>query len=186
MKRPLWILAAIVVLGLAAWWWAGRGRETVAIDLVQQFPSAREKRPKPESFAVVDATVAGVTRPAIFVEGASRIIWHLTIPDDAVLKFSLALKEEAWTIPGDGVLFRVGISDDTGYHPQISLMVNPYGNPADREWRDLTLDLSEFEGKSVDLVLATNTSAPGPPGAPAPDNPNGDLALWGAPRVVSR
>ena len=45
----------------------------------------------------------------------------------------------------------------------------------------MTLDLSEYSGETVDLFLNTNNS---PPSHPQRDDPNGDLAVWGDPRIV--
>ena len=60
--------------------------------------------------------------------------------------------------------------------------VNPYGNPSDRGWQPLVLDLSPFAGENVDLVF--NTYASPPPNTER--DRSGDAALWGAPRIVIR
>jgi hypothetical protein len=45
------------------------------------------------------------------------------------------------------------------------------------------VDLSEYSGETIELFFNTNASPPSPPGR---DDRSGDLALWGAPRVVAR
>jgi hypothetical protein len=181
-------LATIAIAGaLVAWLVLKPGGDRVAIDLVQTFPSAKDKRPSPEVFSIVDATLGGVTRHAIATDDPSRIVWTVTVPDRAWLKVSLALREQAWTMQGDGVLFQIGIvGASRRFDDVMSLVVNPFANPADRGWQDLVLDLSHYAGQSVDVVLNTYSSPPPAPGAPPRDDRNGDMALWGAPRIVVR
>jgi len=45
------------------------------------------------------------------------------------------------------------------------------------------VDLADYPGETVELFLLTNSS---PPSRPAKDDRNGDVALWGDPRVVAR
>jgi hypothetical protein len=61
----------------------------------------------------------------------------------------------------------------------LSLTVNPSGNPADKLWHDLTLDLSKYAGKRVELRLVTQAS---PTNRMA--DTNGDFLVWGQPRIV--
>jgi hypothetical protein len=156
--------------------------DRVAFDLVEQLPTAKDRRPSPDVFTVVDATLGGKRERAILTKQPSRIKYNLTVPDEAWLKFSLGLLEEAWTVPGDGVLFQIGVSSGPEWVDLLSLVVNPYGNPSDRGWQPLVLDLSQFAGENVDLIFNTYSSPPPNTGKDA----NGDAALWGAPRIVIR
>jgi hypothetical protein len=56
--------------------------------------------------------------------------------------------------------------------------LNPFAVSGDRGWHDELLDLSEFAGETVDVIFNTRTG-------PRNDT-NGDLALWGSPRIVVR
>ena len=95
----------VIVAAIAAWFFLrSGGGDRVAIDLLAQFPTAKDKRPSPDVFEVVDATLAGTRRQAIFAKQASRVVWNVTIPDDAWLKVQVGLKEEAWTVKGDGLV----------------------------------------------------------------------------------
>jgi hypothetical protein len=171
------------VVALAVAYFALRpSGDRVAIDLIEQLPMAKDRRPSADVFSVVDATLAGKREQAILTKQPSRIKYNVTVPDEAWLKFSLGLLEESWTIPGDGVLFQIGVSSGPEYVELLSLVVNPYGNPTDRGWQPLVLDLSQFAGENVDLIFNTYASPP-----PNPDRDhNGDAALWGAPRIVIR
>ena len=156
-------------------------REAVAIDLLERFPQAEIKRPNPEIFTVVDATLAGVTRRGVQPAGPSRLGWKVTVPDRAWLEFAIGMREESWTTQGDGVLFMVGVSDGQHYEELMSLVVNPFANPGDRSWHPLSLDLSVFAGKTVDVIFNTYSSPP-----ERPVDANGDLPVWAEPRIVTR
>ena len=183
MKIPTWLLAVIAVLALVAWWaFRSGGGERVTTDLIEQFPSATQKRPNPEVFSIVESTVAGETKRAILVKDPSRLVYTVTVPDDGELRLSVALQEEGWTVPGDGVLFRVLVAAGAPPEEILNLHLNPSGNPADRTWHDLTLDLYEYSGETIDLFFNTNSSLPA---RPPQDDRNGDLALWGEPRIVA-
>jgi hypothetical protein len=187
MKRSLWPLVGglVLVVGLLGWYFFKRGADNIAIDLVAQFPDAI-KQQDPTKFSVVSATLHGDTKQAILVTEdtpeccpATRLKYKLTVPDNAWLRVGLGLKEEAWTQQGDGVLFRVTVSVGSTNDLLLSMHVDPFNNSADREWKDVFLDMSEYAGENVELIFLTNSSVQG-----GGDNRTGDLALWGAPRIV--
>jgi len=178
--------AAAIVAGFAAWLMLKPGGERVIVDLVEELPRAKDRRPTPETFEVVDATLSGITQKAVFMRGQSRIVYTVAVPRGAWLKLSLGLQPEAWTVEGDGVFFQVGAIDLDGYTELFSLTVNPFGHPGDRNWHDVALDLSRYEGQTIDLSFNTLHSPPPPPGGPRGDDRNGDLPLWGSPRIVVR
>jgi hypothetical protein len=171
-------LVAVVVAYLAL----RPAGDRIAFDLVEQLPTAKDRRPTPDVFSVVDATLAGKPERAILSKQPSRVKYNITVPDEAWLKFSLGLLEESWKIPGDGVFFQVLVVSGSEQSELLSLVVNPYGNPSDRGWQPLVLDLSQFAGENVDLVF--NTYASPPPNTER--DHTGDAALWGALRIVIR
>jgi hypothetical protein len=105
------------------------------------------------------------------------------VPDNGELRVGLGLQEEAWTIQGDGVLFRILIAAGGPPEEVLNLVINPFGNPNDRVWHDISIDLSEYAGETIELFFNTNAS---PPARPPVNDTNGDLALWGAPGVYAR
>ena len=181
-SRLLLIVALVVVAGGFAAYYFHSGRENVSVDLIQDYAKAIEKRPSAESFSIIDAKIGGTTKKAIFTKNltGTRLIWEETIPDNAWLKVNLGLLEEGWTQAGDGVIFTVGVSVGATFDNLLSLPVNPYGNPADRKWNEVLLDLSTYAGQTVHIVFKTNSSGPGK------DDKNGDLAVWGEPRIIIR
>jgi hypothetical protein len=76
------------------------------------------------------------------------------------------------------VLFRIGVSDGHRYSELLTRHVDPRRVHEDRGWLPVTLDLSAWGGRQVELILNTNSS---PPGARA--DARNDLSYWGAPII---
>jgi hypothetical protein len=179
-NRLVLIVAVVVLVGAAAWWYFRSGRENVAIDLVQQFPSAKQQPAGADTFAVTDVKINGESKRAITTKNmaGTRITWKITVPDNGWLKVNLGILEDGWKMPGDGVDFRIGISDLKTYDELLALTVNPFNNASDRRWNEISLDLSQYAGETVELIFNTRS---GPK-----DDRNGDFAAWGEPRIVIR
>jgi hypothetical protein len=194
MTRPARFLIGGVIIGalVAGWLWSRKSGERVVLDLVEALPKAKERQPNPESQSIVDATISGDTRKAILITSPGRIKYELTVPERAWFKLAIGMLEKGWTVAGDGVtvflyVTPLGPDGKVMFSPEgkmiadelLSLTVNPYGNPADKLWHDLTLDLGQYAGKRVDLTLVTR---------PSPTQQtwdvNGDFLVWGQPRVV--
>ena len=169
-----------VVLLLGAWWLFRGGNSASAIALVEQFDAA-EKRPADAKFEVMDVDLNGETRRAILAPPPTRLTFKVQVPDDGWLKVAVGMKPEAWTQEGDGVLFFVGVSDSRTFETLFTQHVNPFGNPGDRKWIPVWVDLSAYAGEQIDLIFNTRASPPG-----QGDDARNDLALWGAPEIVVR
>jgi hypothetical protein len=184
MKANRAVLTAIVIVlvVIAGWWLLRRGGRGEAIDLIARFDTA-EKRPSPDVFQVSDQTLAGDAKRAISVTPVtgSRLIWKVRIPDDGWLRVAVGLKPEAWTQEGDGVLFRVGVSDGRTYEELFTQHVDPFHNAGDRHWIPVMVDLSAYAGEEMSVIFNTNSSQPR-----KGDDQRGDLAVWGAPEIVIR
>src|SRR5262245_43367640 len=128
MKGNRAVLAAVVlvVLAIVGWWIFKRTSGGQPIDLIAAFQTA-EKRPSADLFSVTDATLAGESKRAIAVQPTvgTRLTYKVRVPDDAWLRVSVGLKPEAWTAQGDGVLFRVAVSDGRTHDPLFNQHVNP-------------------------------------------------------------
>jgi hypothetical protein len=173
MKRPVWIIAGIVVLGGLVLWLVLRPRaENVVVNFVDDFSAAVERRPTPDTFTTSDVTLAGVTKRSIVAKNPSRIAWSVTIPENARLVLSAGIQEEGWTTAGDGVSFRASLNDDE----VLNLLVDPYGDASARRWHEVEVDLSEFAGETMNVFLKTFTGR----------TATGDLPVWGEPRIITR
>ena len=184
MTRPVRavLLSSGVLASTVAWALWQPVDDRVVLDLVQELPRAKDRRPSPDTFSVVTAVLGTEPRRSIFTTTSSRITWDVSVPERAWLKVSVGLKSEAWGVEGDGVLFAIGVSDPGGgrYVELFSRVVNPFFRQDERRWRDLSLDLSPYAGKTIELIFDAYASAAGAP------NSAGDLALWGAPRIVAQ
>lgn len=176
-----WLMRFVagLVVGLAALWgWSyfGSHRGEVTMDLVSMLDAAALRRPAPEVFAARAVTLSGETRTGIAVAQASRMAWDITIPEGAWLEAHLALEESAWNQPGDGVMFRIGVSFDGRYEEVMTRVVNPSSVAEDRRWVPVEVDLSPYAGRPVSVIFNTGSL----------DSTNFDLAVWGDLRLVTR
>ena len=185
MKRTWWIVLVVVVAmaGVAGYLWmrqepAGDG----SVDLVEAFRAAEKRTPMDPSaaFSIDPQTIQGVTKRAIFAHPPSRIIYHdVKVPPHAHLELFLGIKEEAWPKGTDGVYFRVGVALGDTYKDLVTRNVDPYRVAGDRGWIPITIDLSEYAGKTVKVIFNTQESLPG-----RVPNAMYDFAVFGAPRLV--
>src|SRR3954469_11685727 len=177
------VTAVVVVLVLVlGWYLLRRSSSGGAVDLLAQFSQAT-KAPASETFPIVDATLGNETKKAIAPPGVAgtRITYKVRVPDDGWLRVNLGMKPESWQKPGDGVLFKVLVSDGKASDELFTQHIDPYNNAADRRWIPVMVDLSAYGGEQVDLIFNTYASLP-----KAPTNVDNDLPLWGAPEIVIR
>jgi hypothetical protein len=176
------VLGLVVAALLGGWLWLQRGDPLLHTDLLAAFDDAdKESSMDLEvAFGTTIATIQGQTKPAIAMHPDSTLIYEqVRVPERATLRTWIALKPGAWERGGDGVVFRVGVRDGGTYTPLATRHVDPGGNPDDRTWIPLTIDLDSYAGRPIDLVFHTD-------GSPAGHPPNlaWDWAIWGKPAIV--
>jgi len=179
-NRAVVTAIVVVVLIIAGWWLFKRSHRGPAIDLISTFESA-SKKPAGAVFQIVDADLNGERKHAIFTEAPTRVVWKVRIPDDGWIKASLGMKPEAWDKEGDGVFFRIGVSDGHTFEDILTLHVDPFHNKADRRWIPVFVDVSQYAGEEVEVIFNMTSSMPGK----GEDRQN-DLALVGEPQIVVR
>jgi hypothetical protein len=181
-NRSVLIAIGVIVVLLLGWWLLRRGGDGAAIDLLTRFDAA-DKRPAGGVFTVEDVTINGETKKSIAVAPTvgSRVIFKTRVPDDGWLRVSMGLKPESWTAEGDGVRFMVLVSDGRASDELFTQDINPFGNPTDRKWTPVMVDLSAYAGEEVDVIFNTFASPPRKVG-----DIRNDLAVWGAPEIVVR
>jgi hypothetical protein len=62
----------------------------------------------------------------------------------------------------------------------LNMPIDPFGDPGARRWNDFEIDLSEFAGETMNVFLKTF------PSPPASSDTNGDMPVWGEPRIITR
>lgn len=172
-----------VVVAVVAFWMLRQGAPSTATDLISLLADAQKSstwsEPGDAPFSVSDVTLAGESHKAIFAPPFSRIRWKVEVPRRGTLEIYFGVREDAWSGDGNGVQFRVGVSDGRTYEEYLKEVVNPMDRDRDRRWISATIDLSAYEGQLVEINFNTD---PGPPR----DNQDrrNDFALWGEPRIV--
>jgi hypothetical protein len=185
LKRS-WVVVVIGVLVAAAgfWYWSAPGGDVAALDFVEAFRGA-EKRTALDpqaAFSLDPQTIKGDTKSSVYAHPPSRIIYKdILVPEHARLEVFLGIKEEAWDKGTDGVYFRIGVSHGEDYRDLVARHLDPQRVAGDRGWVPVSIDLSEYAGKKVNVVFNTHESAPG-----GPNNGLFDFAIFGAPRLVVR
>jgi len=104
------------------------------------------------------------------VPPCSLIYSGIKIPYNVKLSFGIGLAQRAWMHDGDGVEFLIKIRrvGEKRFRIVFSTHLDPYHCREDRKWCDFKVDLSEYVGLRVDMVLETR------PGL----NKECDFAFW--------
>lgn len=88
---------------------------------------------------------------------------------------TIALRQEAWSLEGDGASFTVLARYDGGKEAVLySKHLDPYRNPDQRRWESLSIDLAALAGRPDRVALRVTA---GPHG-----NAVLDAAMWRDPR----
>ena len=178
MKSNRAVLTAVVILiVVVAGWWIFRRGSSEKVDLLAQFDQAKQQGGQ---YSIVDATLNGETKKAIFAPPNGRLTFHVKVPEDGWLRVSLGMKPESWNTEGNGVYFAAGISDGRAhFDPLFTQTLNPFKNPSERRWIPVSVDLSAYAGEEMDIIFNTRSSGPG-----VPDDQRGDFPLWATPTIT--
>ncbi len=152
------------------------------INLIDRIGEA-QKSPGPSVFFIEDTDLGGERHRAVAIAPVpgSRLSWRLTIPRRAWLWVSIGMQTEAWKNEGDGVKFIAGVSDGGTFKPLFEQHLHPYARQGDRKWFPIRVPLTPYEGREVEIVFTTETSASG-----GGVDERHDLPLWGVPEIVVR
>jgi hypothetical protein len=156
--------------------------------LFDRFPQAEQRAAIPHAFARENIVIDGQQRRVIYAHAPTRLTWAMKLPARARLTTAIALKPQAWTGEGDGVVFRIGIADDRRFEALFLRHVNPFANSDDRRAIPVSVDLSGYGGwqwslfyrpsnTTWRLVLATDAGLPGS------SNAMWDWAVWVEPTI---
>jgi hypothetical protein len=185
MTKERWIIVgtAVALIAAAALYYTSGPAERIRLDLIQQLDTV-EKRPadpSPEEWCrPKEVTLGGKSRLAVAVLPNARLTWKVTVPPKAFLRLWIALEADAWDQEGDGVLFRIGMSDGSSFRDLLVQQVNPFLATGDRRWVPVSIDLSPYGGLELSLTFNTNASPPG-----QGNDTRHDVPLWGAPAIVT-
>lgn len=175
VNKTLLIVLVLVICAAGCGGSSSRG-----LDLVDQFDGAQKQSNLGlhQAFSVGEFTIGGEKRRGVFCHPTSQITWKVTVPERGRFQVAIGMGEEAYSAPGDGARFRIGVIEGGRYAPLFERHLNPAVWAADRGWQPVDVDLSAYAGRQVDLVLNTHASADGEA------DPRNDFAIWGSPAIV--
>jgi hypothetical protein len=172
----IWFLVAAGAVAAGLETTACRGHDgQVVRNLIAEFPAAF-KRPSDDQFTIQDLNLRGGRKASIVVRGSTRLTYHVTVPKGGAFRVAVALVDPVRSGGQEaGLLFTIGISDGHTYRGRKSALIKASG-----EWVDCTVDLTEFELMTVDLILNTREWPEPFLGAGRP------TGAWGSPVIEDR
>ena len=119
--------------------------------------------------------------PTIFMHADSQAIYDLDLPDgkkNEIILFRsfIGMPPASWNQASDGVSFNLRIVAEGKEIELLQSTIDPKHNAQDRRWLPMEVNLTQWAGKPVTMILWTKTG-------PAGDN-RYDWAGWGDPRIV--
>jgi hypothetical protein len=180
-----WLLA-VVALDLRAGWRApgtiSTATATVAVDVAERVRRQNDVQISSPSGDVMGGFVdvrpqeiGGHTRHWLYMHPPSEVRFQFAVPARAVFQTGLAVDPRGWDESNaDGVRFIAEVQRASGaIHRLLDEVVWPQQIPDDRGWRFALVDLSDFTGETVTMILRTEGR----------DTPFFDWAGWGSPVV---
>ncbi|MFB0518641.1 MAG: sulfatase [Acidobacteriota bacterium] len=161
---------------------------TVEIDYIDLLNIPFIKRMQMEGFqsGLIKAFIRGEFRNAIYAPPPSEIEQIVRIPQKPLLDFGYGVLPAAWNKEGKGVQFYIQAIDEKGKtHILFSNYIDPKHKEKDRCWFNGRIDLSQFTGQNLRLILGTrNSYLKEEPSGRKPDE-RYDYAVWSNPEVYS-
>lgn len=119
--------------------------------------------------------IGGQQRRWVYMHPPAQMAARVRVPPRAFFQAGLALDPESWTQEyGDGVRFVVEVESGAGKRMLLDRHVNPRARGEDRGWVDVWVNLEDYAGQEVRLILRTN----------AVQDVNFDWAGWANPQIV--
>ncbi len=117
--------------------------------------------------------INGYSATAIFAHPPQEFYLELFIPQtSSSLDFSIGLNPQVFQPDqGDGVTFKIMVSDANGQVPVFSRYIDPKQIPCDRKWFEESINLEKWAGKNILFTFVTE-------GGPVGDT-SWDWAYWG-------
>ncbi|MFB0517886.1 MAG: sulfatase [Acidobacteriota bacterium] len=121
-------------------------------------------------------------RRIIFAAPPFKVEHTIRFPRDAFFDFGYGIIPKAWFKEGDGVQFTVKAVDKDGKSYNLfSDYIDPKNNKNDRKWFDARIDLSQFAGQTIKIVLETEGSKKDEKLSHKPSDTRYDYAVWSSP-----
>ncbi|MBW2552880.1 MAG: glycosyltransferase family 39 protein [Deltaproteobacteria bacterium] len=153
----------------------------------------------------ISVDIDGIKKSAWLQHSPSCVSFRVQLPHGRCrLKAALGMMPSCWDKPGDGVLCKILLDDillENLFHITGSIgiaqrrqffkpktyffeprtyfiqFIDPQNNSAERKWHEISLDLSTFAGKVVDITFEVSSGFK--------DDERNDEALWAHPIIES-
>jgi hypothetical protein len=163
--------------------WAGWGEPRILIPISYNFltelPDADLHRADKKLVRRDTLTINDEARAILFQHPTSQVIYSVTLPKRARLYFGLGMDPAVWS-KSDGVEYNIYLQKPE--EPDVLYRVfhrylDPNNNPDDRDWLDQEVNLSDYDGQTVDIIFE---ALPGLAG-----DTNYDWGGWSNPVLVT-
>ena len=166
--------------------WAGWGEvriiQPILYDFLDELPIADRGSADKYQIWQGKLTINQELRGILFQLPPSRVIYHITLPEQPELRFGLGIDPDVWSPEkGDGVEYNIYIrkpEEPNKLFWVFQRYIDPKNNAADRRWFDEQVDLNQFAGKTVDIIFEAKS---GPS-----ENVNFDWGGWSTPILVGK
>ena len=182
-RRVLWlgvVLVGSLVLAAAHVLYQPRvAIERGARELLAEFPDVGKRTTMAsvqQAFVYTDVSWRGRRMHCVTALPFARITWAVDAQPGTELRGWLGMRPDVWQGHGDGSTFRVGVNDAGRYVEHAKRRLHPDAHPSDRVFVPIRVDLSEYAGRRIEVVLNTEPEY----------NAVGDAALWCEVRVAPR
>ncbi len=174
--RGVAIVALLVAAVLALW--LPHFRIESSVDLLDAFELATKRSPR---ISVAPVSVAGARGRAIITDRRLVALRRVPVFPGATLRFGIAVGEQSWDQPGDGVTFKVRARYGKRSKLLFTRYVDPKSRPSERRWIPVEVAIAEqLRGElempaTVDLMLSIEAGLRG--------DARHDTALWSDLRI---
>lgn len=111
-----------------------------------------------------------------------EVDFDLKLPDNPYLNFSYGIPKEGWNYDIN-INYAIDILNEKGIYKNVfSKSINPFKSVADRKWQEESVDLNDYDGQKVKIVLKTASEF----SSPETDISNLNFSYWGNPEIRSR
>lgn len=153
-----------------------RQKSIDSYDFILNLSVAKISAPAKDYISVTKFNIQGEERIILYEHPPARITYKLKIPEEARLSLGIGIDPTAWSKRGDGVLFKVLLSDGSERNTLFSQYIDPKEYEAHRKWHDVEIDLSKYGGRKVFLSFITSFG-------PSNDG-DYDGAGWSKPQIL--
>lgn len=155
---------------------ARTGARTVHLDLLERLPHAVISAPTELYVKRETYDWDGDRRDAVFAHSPARIGYQFVVPAGGKLSAAYAYHPGAVGAGArGGVNFLVEINHGRERHEALARFVDPVTQDSDRGWHDFEVDLSQWAGETLFVVLETAVGA---------GSNEYKWSVWGEPAIV--